>query len=295
MVSIIILRDDIMKVTGKTQILGVIGDPISHSFSPELHNYISNHLNNDYIYSAYHVLPENLKSSIEAMRAMNIRGINVTSPHKIEVMKYLDEISPVAKLLGSVNTIVNDNGKLIGYNTDGDGFCLSLARAGISVKDSNILIMGCGGVVKPTIIRLIKENPASITLVNRTKEKAVSIAQQVYELTGYKVLTDISIDKYDIIINTTTAGMENQADILPWDNIAELNGLNLLCHDTSAVDMIYNPPCTKFLRFAKDKGAKILNGLDMLIYQGIIAYELFTGTKVPENMIDMVRKEVFNA
>lgn len=283
-----------MKVTGKTQILGVIGDPISHSFSPELHNYISKTLNNNYIYSAYHVLPENLKEAMEGMRALNIRGINVTSPHKIEVMQYLDEISPDAKLLGAVNTIVNDNGKLVGYNTDCDGFYMSLVRAGITVKDSNILVMGCGGVVKPTLIRLTKEKPQSITLVNRTKEKAVAIAKEIYELTGYRVSTDVTSNRFDIVINTTTAGMGNQADMLPWDNISDLNGIDVLDGDTSAVDMIYNPPCTRFLELAKRKGAKTINGLDMLIYQGIIAYERFTGVKVPENIIDLVRKEVFN-
>lgn len=283
-----------MKVTGKSKVLGVIGDPISHSFSPELHNFISEYLNNDYIYSAYHVLPENLGKAIDGMRAMNIRGINVTSPHKIEVMKFLDKISEDAQLLGSVNTVVNDNGVLSGYNTDGDGFYMSLEYDGISVKDKDILILGCGGVVKPIILRLIKESPRSITLVNRTQEKAEKLADEISRTMGFYVKTTVQNKAYDIIINTTTAGMEHQPDILPWDSIEQLKGIDIINENSSAVDLIYNPACTKFMKYAIDKGAKAINGLNMLICQGIIAYELFTGTKVPDEMLDMVRKEVFN-
>ena len=283
-----------MKVTGKSKVLGVIGDPISHSFSPELHNFISEYLNNDYIYSAYHVLPENLGKAIDGMRAMNIRGINVTSPHKIEVVKFLDKISEDARLLGSVNTVVNNNGILSGYNTDGDGFYMSLEYDGISVKDKDVLILGCGGVVKPIILRLIKEAPRSITLVNRTQEKADRLADEISKAMGFLIKTTVLDKAYDIIINTTTAGMEHQLDILPWDSIEQLNGIEIINENSSAVDLIYNPACTKFMRYAIDKGAKAINGLNMLICQGIIAYELFTETKLPDEMLDMVRKEVFN-
>lgn len=281
-----------MNITAKTKTLGVIGDPIDHSFSPALHNFISEKLGNDYIYSAYHVKPENLESAIKGMRSLNIRGINVTSPHKVEVMKHLDYISPDAQLVGSVNTVVNDNGVLKGYSTDGDGLYLSMIKAGITLKDKDILILGCGGVVKPVIIRFIKESPKSITLVNRTKEKAVKLSENIYNITGFKVGTSPESGKYDIVINTTTAGMDHLKDVYPWDNIDGING-DIITPETSVVDLIYNPPCTKFLQYATEKGAKTLNGLDMLIYQGVVAYELFTGSAVPDTLVDMVRKEVF--
>ena len=135
-----------MEINGSTIQLGIIGDPIGHSFSPQMHNFISKYMGNNYIYSAFNVKPQDLSKAIEGIRALNIRGVNVTAPHKINVMQYLDEISPDAKILGSVNTVVNNNGVLTGYNTDSEGFYTSLVKAGITVKNSNILVMGCGGV-----------------------------------------------------------------------------------------------------------------------------------------------------
>ena len=283
-----------MEINGRTIQLGIIGDPIGHSFSPQMHNFISKNMGNNYIYSAFNVKPQDLSKAIEGIRALNIRGVNVTAPHKINVMQYLDEISPDAKILGSVNTVVNNNGVLTGYNTDSEGFYTSLVKAGITVKNSNILVMGCGGVVIPTLIRIIKEQPNSITLLNRTKEKAIDFAEKIYNITGYRIKTDISNIDYNIIINTTMAGMEHNIDALPWDSIDGLDCEKYFNKNVSAVDMIYNPEETKFLKMAKDKGCKTLNGLGMLIYQGIIAYELFTDTTLPQNITELITKEVFN-
>ena len=283
-----------MEINGRTIQLGIIGDPIGHSFSPQMHNFISKYMGNNYIYSAFNVKPQDLSKAIEGIRALNIRGVNVTAPHKINVMQYLDEISPDAKILGSVNTVVNNNGVLTGYNTDSEGFYTSLVKAGITDKNSNILVMGCGGVVIPTLIRIIKEQPNSITLLNRTKEKAIDFAEKIYNITGYRIKTDISNIDYNIIINTTMAGMEHNIDALPWDSIDGLDCEKYFNKNVSAVDMIYNPEETKFLKMAKDKGCKTLNGLGMLIYQGIIAYELFTDTTLPQNITELITKEVFN-
>ena len=283
-----------MKITGKTKQLAVIGDPADHSFSPVLHNFISEYMGNDYTYSAYTVKPENLENAINGMRAFGFAGINVTAPHKIGVMKYLDEISSDAKILGSVNTIVNHEGKLTGYNTDSEGFYMSLTNAGIETENKDILVLGCGGVVIPALARIIKTNPKSITLLNRTKEKAKKISDELYNMTGYRVSTNKAHSAYDIIINTTSAGMGAQKDALPWDSISELSDDSFITENSAAVDMIYNPERTKFLTLAQKKGAKILNGLDMLIYQGILAYELFTNTKLPDNIAELIRKEVFD-
>lgn len=282
-----------MKITGKTQQLAVIGDPADHSFSPVMHNFISGYMGKDYTYSAFTVKSENLGDAISGMRAMGFRGMNVTAPHKIEVMQYLDEISPEAKLLGSVNTIVNNNGHLIGYNTDSEGFYMSLQNAGIPTENKDILVMGCGGVVIPALVRIIKSNPKSITLVNRTKSKAEKLAKDIFDITGFGIKTTVENDTFDLIINTTSAGMGKQIDTLPWDSIPEFSGTDFITEKSSAVDMIYNPERTKFLKLAEEKGAKVINGLDMLIYQGILAYELFTDTKLPDNIAELLRKEVF--
>lgn len=284
-----------MNITGKTLQLCIIGDPVEHSFSPKMHNYISDMVGNDYVYSAFHVKHEDLGNALNGMKALGIRGMNVTAPHKIEVMRYLDEISDQARLLGSVNTVVNRGGKLCGYNTDSEGFYMSLIRAGIQVENSNILIIGCGGVVKPTLMRIIQAKPKSVTLMNRTKSKADALAEDIYNIMGFEIKTEVESLDFDIVINTTSAGMEPQIESLPTDSIKELSNLEFMHKNMAAVDMIYNPSETKFLRLAREKGAKTVNGLGMLIYQGILAYELFTDTKLPYDTAEKIRKEVFNA
>ncbi|MCH5212834.1 MAG: shikimate dehydrogenase [Oscillospiraceae bacterium] len=280
-------------ITAKTLQLGIIGDPVDHSFSPKMQNFIANHMGMDYVYSAFHVKPENVGDAIRGIRALGIRGINVTAPHKVAVMQYLDEISPQAEILGSVNTIVNRGGKLIGYNTDSEGFYLALTNAGIKIEGSKILVMGAGGVVKPTLIRLAQAKPERITIVNRTPQRAKDVADGVFAATGYKICTEITDFDFDIVLNTTSAGMEPQLDALPCDSIREIDNFDFIRPGISAVDMIYNPDRTRFLKLAQERGAKILNGLDMLIYQGIIAYELFTDTKLPDGIAGVIRKEVF--
>lgn len=280
-------------INGHTKQLGIIGYPVEHSFSPVMHNFISETIHNNYVYSAWCVKPENLEKAIDGIRALGISGINVTAPHKVEVMKYLDCISDVAKELGSVNTVVNRDGKLYGYNTDADGFCMALDKAGIQIKGSKILIIGAGGVVRPTLIRLIDNGAAEITVVNRTKSKAMAMAEDILNTKGFKVRTEIDKLKFDIVINTTSAGMEPQENVLPIDSIEEINDLSFIDENTAVVDMIYNPDETLFLKKARENGAKTLNGLGMLIYQGIIAYELFTDTKLPSDMGERIKKEVF--
>lgn len=280
-------------ITAKTLQLGIIGDPVDHSFSPRMHNFIAAYTGMDYVYSAFHVKPENVGDAIRGIRALGIRGVNVTAPHKVAVMQYLDEISPQAKILGSVNTIVNRDGRLVGYNTDSEGFYLALTNAGIKVPGSKILVMGAGGVVKPTLIRIAQAKPESVTIVNRTPQKAKAAADGVFAATGYKIDTEIAGFDFDILINTTSAGMEPQLDALPCDSISEIDNFDFIKPGMAAVDMIYNPDKTRFLKVAEERGAKILNGLDMLIYQGIIAYELFCDTKLPDGIADMIRKEVF--
>lgn len=282
-----------MDITAKTIQLGVIGDPVEHSFSPVMHNYIKSITGDDYIYTAFHVTPDNVGDAISGMRALGIRGINVTAPHKIAVMEYLDEISEDAELLGSVNTVVNRDGKLYGYNTDGDGFYLALINAGIEVKNARILVIGCGGVVKPTLMRLAREMPAGITMVNRTKSRCVEMADEIFKDMGYRINTEPDSLDFDIVINTTSAGMAPQLDSLPTDSIAEIDNLDFIHNGMACVDMIYNPAQTLFLKEARERGAKTLNGLDMLIYQGIIANEIFMDRKLPSDIAERIRKEVF--
>lgn len=283
-----------IKIDGHTQHLGIIGYPIEHTFSPAMHNFISEAVHNNFIYSAYLIPPEQLKNAINAVRALDIKGINVTAPHKVEVMQYLDEVTDTARELGSVNTVVNRGGKLYGYNTDADGFCMMLEKDDIPIKGSNILIIGAGGVTRPTVIRLIDNGASAITVLNRTKEKADSLADDIMKVKGFKINTTVNSFDFDIVINTTSAGMEPQENVLPTDSISEISDLSFINENTAVVDMIYNPSETRFLKESRERGAKTLNGLGMLIYQGVIAYELFTDTKLPSNIGELIQREVFN-
>jgi shikimate dehydrogenase len=284
----------LLQISGHTKQLGIIGYPVEHSFSPKMHNFISERLNNDYVYSAWRVAPNELEAAINGIRALGISGVNVTAPHKVEVMKYIDVVSEQAKLLGSVNTIVNRDGKLYGYNTDSEGFYAMLKNAGIDVEDKKLLIIGAGGVVKPTLIRLIQAKPKSITVVNRTKSKVLALKESLKAAMGFEIETEVRDKDYDIVINTTSAGMEPQLDSLPIDALEEFDDLSFINQNTAVVDMIYNPDETLFLKEAKKRGAKTtLNGLGMLINQGIISYEYFTGEKLPKDISEIVKREVF--
>lgn len=281
------------EIDGHTQHLGIIGYPVEHTFSPMLHNFISAAVHNNYVYSAYSIAPEKLKGALEGVRALGIKGINVTAPHKVEVMKYLDFIDDTARELGSVNTVVNRDGKLYGCNTDADGFCMSLEKGGIKINGSRILIIGAGGVTRPVLIRLIDKGASAVTVLNRTKARAEALAENIFKVKGFKVNTNADKLNFDIVINTTSAGMEPQENALPTDSIPEINDLSFINESTAVVDMIYNPEETRFLKESKKRGAKTLNGLGMLIYQGVIAYELFTDTVLPSDMGERIRKEVF--
>ncbi len=280
-----------LEVNGHTKQLGIIGKPVDHSFSPQMHNYISEVMGNNYVYSAWDV--DDIENAIKGVRALKIRGVNVTAPYKEKVMPYLDEIDENAKLLGSVNTVVNNNGVLKGYNTDADGFYASLITKGIEITGKKVLIIGAGGVVQPTIIRFTQANPEAITLVNRTVERAELIKEAVLEKTGFEIHTEIKSLDFDVVINTTSAGMAHQKDILPTDAIDGIDNLDFINEKTAAVDMIYNPAETLFLKEARERGAETVNGLGMLIYQGLIAYELFTETKLPDDIYDKVVENIF--
>lgn len=276
-----------IKISGHTKQLAIFGYPVEHSFSPQMHTFISEQMGLDYIYTALEVKPENLEMAVNGIRAMNISGVNITAPHKTKVMKYLDEVSDEVKKFGSVNTVVNRNGRLIGYNTDAYGFYRSLVKNGVDIEGKDVLIFGAGGAAKPVCVLLAMKGAGSITLINRTTSKAVELAHYVEEKVGFKISTQHNKARYDIVINTTAAGMSPQLDKCPTEDMSFID------ENTTVADMIYNPPKTLFLQKAEQKGAKIMNGMGMLIYQGLIAYEHFTGAVLPDDMYDKVRKEVF--
>lgn len=274
-------------IDATTKQLAILGYPVEHSFSPRMHNFISEQMGKNYVYTALEVKPGSLKEAVGGIRALGFTGVNVTAPYKYEVMDYIDEVSGQAQLLGSVNTLVNRDGKLIGFNTDAQGFYQSLLQHGASVKGKDVLILGAGGATKPISVLFAQEGAKSITIVNRTMAKAEALADYVSQVCGYKVGTRQERSHYDIVINTTSVGMYPNIEASPVEDMSFVSDKTVVC------DMIYNPAKTLFLKRAEEKGAKIINGLGMLIFQGIFAYELFTQTKLPDDMSQRIAREVF--
>lgn len=261
--------------------LGVIGFPIQHSLSPAMHNAAIAELKLDFDYSAYEVKLQDLKTFLQKLKNGEIKGINVTIPHKQEVIKYLDQVDPLAKKINAVNTIVEKNGKLIGYNTDGRGYLKSLFAETNLNKDNiqNIIINGCGGASLAIIHTLADLKPKKILIVNRTLEKANQLKQEIkrqyphttFECTTLEKLESIpQLNTFQIFINTTPLGMKNY----PWPN---LNFLRKLAKSCIISDIVYNPKETELLKKAKELHLNIHYGLGMLLYQGALAFELFTG------------------
>lgn len=261
-----------------TKLVILLGNPLGHSISPPMHNCVFEKLGLDYCYMPVEVSRKNLQAVFSGLTKMNVAGFNVTIPHKISIMEYLDELDPLAATIGAVNTICVKNGKTIGYNTDGKGFIQSLEKeANISVKGKRIFLVGCGGAARAIAMTLAFQDVNKIYILNRTMEKAEELAGEIN--TNIRQCTEVveqSLDSQremiqtcDILINTTSLGMHPQEDVLPVD--ASLLSPNLI-----VADIVYNPLMTKLLRTAKDMECTIIPGLGMLVYQGVAAFKIFT-------------------
>jgi shikimate dehydrogenase len=277
----------------RTNVCCAIGDPIEHTISPIIHNKAFQKLDLNFVYVAFRVSEKMLKGAIDGMRAFNIRGMNVTIPHKVKVMDYLDSVDEVAGDIGATNTIVNNNGTLVGFNTDGEGALRSLAKYGILLKGTKVLVLGAGGAAMAVIYSIAKEKPDSIMILNRTEEKAEELADRVSVKTGVPVkarkLEDQSLKEYigeaDLMINCTSVGMA--------PNINEtLVPKNLLRKGLVVMDVVYVPFETRLLKDAKEVGAVVIPGVDMLVNQAASAFEIWTGQKAP---IDVMKEVAFEA
>jgi shikimate dehydrogenase len=230
-------------------------------------------------YAAFHILPGTLKEAVNGIRALGFRGVNVTIPHKVEVMSYLDDIDEAAREIGAVNTVVNDSGRLIGYNTDGIGYVRSLKEeTGIDLRGKKVLMLGAGGAARGVGYALAKEGAARICIANRTRERAVELAGYLSRFTeacgiGMDEIAEAAGDA-DLIVNNTSVGMYPNVNDVPMDT-------GLLREGIVVSDLIYNPLTTKFLTEATARGAIAHSGLGMFIYQGAYAFEYWTGLAAP--------------
>lgn len=264
-------------ITGKTKVVGVIGHPIEHSMSPPMHNNAYKQLGMDYVYVAFHVMPENIEKLIDSCKALDIKGLNVTIPHKTAVIEYLDEIDPTAEKIGAVNTIQFKDGIAKGFNTDGLGAVKSLQKY-TALEGKNVLIIGAGGASRAISFTLLNENITSLVIANRSRDNACNLIENIKKHTNFEGISYIDIndtseimDDVDIIINTTPIGM------YPNDNVDAPIKTDRINERHVVMDIIYNPLETVFLRQSRLNGAKTINGTSMLINQGLVSFEIFTG------------------
>jgi shikimate dehydrogenase len=267
-------------ISGKTTIYGIFGHPVEHTFSPGMHNSAFKKLGIDACYVPFAVPPENLEYAVRAVLPLGLRGLNITVPHKERVLAFLDELSEEARLIGAANTIEVRKGRLIGHNTDGRGFLRSLREhGGLDPKGKKFLFIGSGGAARAVSFSLALAGAAALVFRDLDSRKASLLANDIREKTGVSAITigqealrEHAADA-DCLINASPLGLK-RTDPLPLP--AELvKRKHLIC------DLVYNPPETALLNLAKKRHAKRLSGLGMLLYQGVIAFEIWTGEKAP--------------
>ncbi|MBF0398585.1 MAG: shikimate dehydrogenase [Desulfobacterales bacterium] len=266
-------------INTKTSLYAVIGDPVSHSLSPLMHNTAFSYIGYNAVYIAFQV--KDISRAISGIRALGIKGVSVTIPHKVKVMEYLDYIDDEAIKIGAVNTIINREGELWGYNSDYIGANRAILEK-TGIKDKDVLIIGAGGAARAIGYGIIKEG-GKVTILNRSKEKGENLAKDIGANFFYP-LTDVNNIKCHILINTTSIGMVPDIQKTPFDK-------SNLQKEMVVMDIVYNPLQTRLLKEASDIGCTIIDGISMFVYQGVFQFELWTGKKAP---IDIMKKVVLN-
>lgn len=275
------------RITGHTELIGLIATPIRHSSSPKMHNAAFAKLGLDYAYLAFEVGNEQLEDTVKGFRAMNVRGCNVSMPNKTVVHKYLDKLSPAAELCGAVNTIVNDNGVLTGHITDGVGFMTSVADAGFDPIGKKVTIVGCGGAGTAIQIQAALDGVAELAIFNiqdacfeRAKQTVKDINEKtnckatLYDLADTEELRKQIADSY-MLINATGVGMK------PLEGQTYIKDASMLRPELIVCDVVYSPAKTALLELAESVGCQTLNGLGMMLFQGAAAFKLWTGHEMP--------------
>ena len=255
----------------------VIGDPIDHSLSPTIHNAAYRELGIECTYIAYKVDKGELATGIESLKKIKIAGFNVTIPHKIEMMRYLDNVDETCKKIGAVNTVLNDDGILRGFNTDMDGFLEPIKRKEIQIKNSKIFLLGAGGASRAIIVGFQKEGADNVVIVNRTKENGDELARFSNEI-GLDATT-VQLDamnelnsKFDFIVNASSLGLKGEKNIIPS---------SLMDEQTTVYDIVYKPLKTDLINTAKENNCKIIYGYEMLLGQAIRSFEIWLDQKAP--------------
>ena len=279
------------QITGHTKLTGLLGSPVSHSISPAMHNEAFRQLSLDYVYLAFDVGIENLKTAVDGLRALNVCGFNLTMPNKNAMCKLCDSLSPAAEIIGAVNTIVNDNGYLAGHTTDGTGYMRALKEDGYDIIGKKMTILGAGGAATSVFVQAALDGVSEISIFSRRSpfwKRAESIIHTLTERTNCKILLfdyenpDIlkrEISESAILTNGTSVGMA------PNTEQSLITDPTVFHKDLIVSDVIYNPRETQLLKLAREAGCRTQNGLYMLLYQGAEAFKLWTGKEMPVKII----------
>jgi shikimate dehydrogenase len=276
-----------LEINSETDLYCIFGSPVRHSLSPVIQNAAFKKAGINAVYVAFE--PASIQAALQAMRHLGIKGASVTIPFKIEVLPFLDAIDPAAAAIGSVNTLVNRNGTITGHNTDGAGAMRALEKNRISVKNRTVLILGNGGSARAIATALL-ENQASVILAGRNRSRVEALARELEK--GHGTVRSLCIDELDlkfmeiidVIINTTPVGMAPNIDDTPLSE-------DLISRKHTVFDIVYSPLMTKFLTSARRKKCTIVNGIDMLISQGALQFELWTGKPAP---IEAINSAILN-
>lgn len=276
------------RIKGTTGLMMLIGSPIGHSGSPEMYNFSFRHNGQDYAYMAFDIKEDQVAGALDAMRLFKMRGCNVTMPCKNEAARLMDELSPAAKIIGAVNTIVNEDGKLVGHITDGTGFVENLKEHGVEVQGKKMVVLGAGGAATAIQVQCALDGAASIAIFNpddpflerarttaeKLKKEAPNCQVQVFCLDDQEKLKE-EVAKADILVNGTLAGMK------PHEDTTLITDKAMFRPELVVADVVYNPEETRLLREAKEAGCKTVGGKGMLLWQGAAAYKLYTGMDMP--------------
>lgn len=279
------------QITGATGLAALLGSPVEHSQSPLIHNTAFQHLQLPCIYLAFDVKPENLKEAVEGLKAVNAIGFNLTMPHKQAVIPYLQELSDEAAIIGAVNTVKVEGNRLIGHNTDCKGFQLSLQDVGFKAEGKKAVIAGSGGAARSVALALAKEKVSQLVLLNRSLHRAEEIAQMLHEATPEIDVKVASLNQENLareleeaalLVNSTPLGMDEGGT----ESIVE--DASILKPHLLVSDLLYYPPQTYLMKQAEAQGCKAVNGLNMLIWQAALAFEIWTGVAMP---VEVVKKQ----
>ena len=279
------------EITGTTKLTALLGSPVSHSISPQMHNESFRLLGLDYVYLAFDIKPEQLREAVSGLKTAGISGFNLTMPLKVHILPYLDELTPAASLAGAVNTVIVQDGRLIGHTTDGVGYMRSVSDAGFDIIGKKMTLLGAGGAATAICVQAALDGVSSIDMFKRknaTWDKTAAFCERVASETGCNIrLLDIgdnsllgdSISGSAILTNATSVGMEPKSDASP------ILDPYMLAEGLIVSDIIYNPRETLLMKQAKERGCPCFNGMYMLLYQGAAAFERWTGQEMPTDII----------